>query len=101
MYLQWLRDLGGEPVFVGYPAAWDFMFIFYYLIRFTGQQPFQHSVLDIKSYAMRMLRKPFYKSTKRRMPKRWFGEQHHTHNALDDASGQGELFLNMLRESCS
>lgn len=26
-YLAWLKDLPGEPVFVGYPAAYDFMFV--------------------------------------------------------------------------
>jgi hypothetical protein len=73
--------------------------VHYYLVRFTGEPPFQHSALDIKTYAMALMRKPYLKSTKRRMPKRWFGEQHHTHKALDDAIGQGELFLNMLAEN--
>ncbi len=27
-YVAWLEDLPGLPVFVGYPAAYDFMFIY-------------------------------------------------------------------------
>ena len=30
--------LPGLPVFVGYPAAFDFMFVYWYLIRFVGPQ---------------------------------------------------------------
>lgn len=51
-YLAWLKKLPGKPVFVGYPAAYDFMFVYWYLIQFTGESPFSHSALDIKTYAM-------------------------------------------------
>lgn len=37
-YADWLKKLPGKPVFAGYPAAFDFMFIYWYLIRFTGRQ---------------------------------------------------------------
>jgi hypothetical protein len=34
------------------------------------------------------------------MPKRWFeGNRRHTHEALDDAIGQGELFIKMRAEN--
>jgi hypothetical protein len=95
-YLRWLEALPGKPVFVAYPAAFDFMFVYWYLIRFTGQSPFSHSALDIKTYAMALMGKEYRESTKRNMPKHWFGSQPHTHVALDDAIGQGELFCNML-----
>ena len=32
------------------------------------------------------------------MPKRWFGNGSHTHQALDDAVEQGKLFIRMLKE---
>ncbi len=38
-----------------------------------------------------------FDSTKRNMPRAWFGPGRHTHVALDDAIEQGELFCNMLR----
>jgi hypothetical protein len=58
-YSSWLKELPGPPVFVGYPAAFDFMFVYWYLIKFTGESPFSHSALDIKTYAMVLLQKPY------------------------------------------
>lgn len=98
-YLAWLKGLPGAPVFVAYPAAFDFMFIYWYLIRFTGESPFSHSALDIKTYAMALLKKNYRASTKRNMPARWFDKWRHTHRALDDAIEQGALFCNMLGEN--
>jgi len=97
-YVLWLKELPGKPVFVAYPAAFDFMFMYWYLIRFTGESPFSHSALDIKTYAMALLKKNYRDSTKQHMPKHWFDERPHTHLALDDAIEQGALFCNMLAE---
>ncbi len=98
-YLAWVKALPGRPVCVAYPATFDFMFVYWYLIRFTGESPFSHSALDIKTYAMALLGMPYRDSTKRNMPRRWFPVRPHTHVALDDAIEQGLLFCNMLRES--
>ena len=95
-YVAWLKSLPGRPVFVGYPAAYDFMFVYWYLIRFAGESPFSHSALDIKTYAMALLGTEYRESVKRNMPKNWFDNLPHTHVALDDAKGQGALFCNML-----
>jgi hypothetical protein len=97
-YHGWLKNLPGKPVFVGYPAAYDFLFVYWYLIKFVGDSPFSHSALDIKTYAMAMLGVPYREATKRNMPKRWFSSSSHTHVALDDAIEQGRLFCNMLAE---
>ncbi len=96
-YTDWLDALPGKPVFVGYPAAYDFLFVYWYLIRFTGRSPFAHSALDIKTYAMAVLGTDYRDSVKRRMPREWFGMSRHTHRALDDAIEQGELFCAILR----
>jgi hypothetical protein len=98
-YMSWLDGLPGKPVFVGYPAAFDFLFVYWYLMRFVGRSPFSHSALDIKTMAMVMLRKEYRHSTKKAMPKRWFDPLPHNHVALDDAIEQGALFCNMLAES--
>lgn len=100
-YVTWIRSLEGKPVFVGYPASFDFMFVYWYLIRFVGESPFGHSALDIKSFAMAVLKTNYRETTKRHMPKRWFDKIPHTHVAVDDAIEQGALFCNMLRESRS
>jgi hypothetical protein len=95
-YIAWLKALPGKPVFVGYPAAYDFLFVYWYLIRFAGESPFSHSALDIKTYAMAILGSDYRDSVKRNMPREWFDDLPHTHAALDDAIGQGALFCNLL-----
>lgn len=95
-YVAWIRSLPGKPVFVAYPAGYDFMFVYWYLMRFSGESPFGHSALDIKTYAMAKLGTEYRSSTKANMPRHWFGERRHTHIALDDAVEQGELFCKML-----
>ncbi len=97
-YVAWLRALPGEPVFVGYPVVFDYMFIQWYLHRFTGGSPFSFFALDIKTYAMALLKTEFRETTKAVMPAHWFDDLPHTHKALDDALEQGALFCNMLRE---
>jgi hypothetical protein len=95
-YQTWLGQLPGPPVFVGYPAAFDFMFVYWYLIRFTGSSPFSHSALDIKTYAMALLGTEYRRTVKRAMPRAWFDDSQHSHVALDDAIEQGSLFCSML-----
>ncbi|HEV2969808.1 MAG TPA: hypothetical protein VGY55_07445 [Pirellulales bacterium] len=95
-YLAWLKSLPGRPVFVGYPAAYDFMFVYWYSIRFSGESPFSHSALDLKTFAMATMGTEYRESVKRNMPKEWFDRLPHTHIAVDDAIEQGALFCNML-----
>ena len=96
-YVAWIKGLKGKPVFVAYPAGFDFLFIYWYLMRFVGESPFSHSALDMKSYAMAMLKTGYRDSTKRNMPNAWFDKLPHNHVALDDAIEQGALFCNMLK----
>jgi hypothetical protein len=95
-YVRWLKALPGKPVFVAYPAAYDFLFVYWYLMRFAGESPFSHSALDIKTYAMALLGSEYREAVKKNMPRAWFDPLPHTHVALDDAIGQGALFCNML-----
>ena len=97
-YAEWLDGLPGTPVFVGYPAAYDFLFVYWYLIRFAGRSPFSFSALDMKTLAMATLGTTFRDATKRNMPSHWFETKNHTHVALDDAIEQGYLFCRMLAE---
>jgi hypothetical protein len=98
-YVIWIKSLNDKPVFVAYPASFDFLFVYWYLMRFVGESPFGHSALDVKSFAMAVLKTDYRDSSKERMPKRWFDELPHSHVALDDAIEQGALFCNMLNES--
>jgi hypothetical protein len=95
-YVAWVKGLPGKPVFVAYPAGFDFLFVYWYLIRFAGESPFSHSALDIKTLAMAALGCGYRDATKRNMPKSWFDPLLHSHVALDDAIEQGALFCNIL-----
>ena len=97
-YVQWVKALPGKPVFVAYPAVFDFLFVYWYLIRFAGESPFSHSALDMKTLAMALLGTGYRDATTRNMPRHWFDPLPHTHLALDDAIEQGALFCNMLAE---
>jgi len=99
----WLEDLQitwkAKLVFVGYPATYDFMFTYWYLVRFTGfPAPFGFQGLDIKTLAATKLGIPFQEAAKRNFPKKWFEgiNQPHTHKAIDDAVEQGILFVNIM-----
>lgn len=98
-YAAWLRALPGRPVFVGYPVVFDFGFVSYYLAQFAGENPFGFAALDIRSFAMAVMRCDFKDVQKKRMPQEWFDDLPHTHIALDDAIEQGALFCNLLQLS--
>jgi hypothetical protein len=90
-------ELLPQPVFVGYPAGFDFLFVYWYLIKFTGTSPFSFSALDIKSYAMAVLNMPYRSINKRALGRFMEPDLQHTHVAVDDAVEQGYLFLNLLK----
>lgn len=100
-FSSWVNKQPGTPVFLGYPAGFDFSWVYWYLIHFTGNSPFSFSALDIKSYAMAVLKLPYRQSTKKNMPKHWFPKDKHTHVAVEDALAQGKLFINMMKEHLS
>ncbi len=98
-YVRWAKRLPGKPVFVAYPAGFDFTFVYWYLMRFAGESPFSFAALDVKTFAMAVLKKTFRKVSKRTMPRRWFDSSaKHSHVALDDAIEQGAMFCRMLAE---
>lgn len=92
-FCDWLEGLPGKPVFVGYPASFDFLFAYWYCIRFVGRCPFGFAALDMKTLAWALLGGQFRGMSKRRMPRGWFkGAPEHDHRALTDADGQAVLF---------
>lgn len=101
-FVEWVKTVCKErhakPVFVAYPAGFDFTFVYWYMMTFAGESPFSFSCLDMKSYAMAKLKTGFREVTKRNMPKRWFPKKNkHPHVALEDAIEQGWMFVEMLK----
>lgn len=95
----WVRALEGTPVFVAYPAGFDFTFVDIYLHLFTGGSPFRHSAFDMKTAAMLLGGVDYHEADSRLISTRWPSEQRHTHVALDDAIEHGQQFVAMLAET--
>lgn len=93
------REIEARPVFVAYPLGFDWSFVHWYFEHYLGPKsdPFGFSnALDIKTFFMAKSGHALLGSLKRNMPKSIRSvETPHTHNAKDDAVGQGELFANL------
>ena len=90
----WLDQVadGGRPIFVGFNAPFDWMFVADYLHRYLGRNPFGISALDLKSvYMGREGIQRWEETGKRWVLERYPTERRVTHNALDDAQAQAEL----------
>ena len=97
---QWVREQAGDckPVLVAYPVAFDWSFLYWYFERFAASgSPFGFSsCLDIKTLYQASAGTVHAESGKDAMPASLIPESPHTHNALDDAIEQGELFANVF-----
>ena len=97
---SWIKSVCGEenrPVFVAFNATFDWSFVNYYFHRFSERNPFGISGLDIKAYCMGMKACSWGETTKRKLDQRFKSKRKHTHNALDDAIEQAEIFEKMLK----
>jgi DNA polymerase III epsilon subunit-like protein len=96
----WIEHLaaGHRAVLVAYPVAFDWAFLYWYFERFVPQgSPFGHSsCLDIRTQYQALAGTVFDRSGKTAMPAFLLPVAPHTHNALDDAVEQGELFANLM-----
>ncbi|WP_369274257.1 3'-5' exoribonuclease [Streptomyces sp. R11] len=98
-FTRWVREVSGDaqPVMCGYPASYDWTFLYWYLIRFTGASPFGHSgCLDMKTLYATKAGLPLRAVAKGTMPRELLSRRRHTHHALDDAVEQAELFANLM-----
>jgi hypothetical protein len=100
LFVDWVEQLPGKPIAVAWPAAFDFAFVNYYCHRFAGRNPLGHACLDIRSYANGLLQHPGYRGTPDLNVPEIAGNIGTTglrdHHALDDAIGQGRLFMQLL-----
>lgn len=83
---------GRRPLFLGFNAPFDWMFVSDYFHRFLGRNPFGHSALDVKSFYMGFMRVPWEKTRMAAITTRPL-----RHDALEDALDQADLFLDILK----
>jgi hypothetical protein len=99
-YLGWIKALPGEVALVAYPASYDFMFIYWYLKRYTGERPFGWSGLCSRTYAMCMLKKKSWVNfSKDDIPDKYKSKHPHDHTPLNDAIQQGQEFAAMYYDN--
>jgi DNA polymerase III epsilon subunit-like protein len=99
---EWLmRSIPREqpPVFVGFNAAFDWMFVADYFHRFLGRNPFGHKALDIKALFMGATAAPWDDTGFADIAAHCALEQQTlSHDALEDARVQAALLRSLLGE---
>lgn len=97
---EWVCEIAGpaRPVLVGYPLAFDWMFLHWYFVRFAaGGSPFGYaSCLDIKTIFQQKAGVVLDDMDLDSLPPELQPVRPHTHNALDDAIRQAELLQKLL-----
>lgn len=89
----------GAPVFSAFNATFDWMFTHWYFEHFLGRDPFGISGWDIKAYYLGVVKKLRWSdSRKSKIQKRFLSNKPHTHNALDDAIEQADIFRKLRDE---
>ena len=99
---SWLLEVlpaGKHPVFAGFNAPFDWMFVNDYFHRFLGHNPFGYAAIDIKSYYMGLARVPWAETTMKFLGKRYLNRPALIHHALIDAIDQGQIFRKILLEA--
>lgn len=97
---KWVYDraAGGVPVLVAYPLSFDWAWLYWYFTCFseTGS-PFNHSrCFDLKTAYAVKAGAPIAVSGRSQLPPELQGHHPHTHNALDDAIEQAEIFAKIF-----
>jgi DNA polymerase III epsilon subunit-like protein len=101
-FAQWVQEItaGSTPVFVGLNASFDWSFVNYYFHRFVGNNPFGFTALDIKSLFMGASGCSWHDTRSSNMKRILSAKSEGTHDALEDARYQAELFR-LIRSSLS
>lgn len=88
-FAKWLKEMcKSRPMFFSDNNGFDWQFINWYFIHFTGKNPFGFSSTNLGSLYKGMVKDTFKNFKHLRKTK-------HTHNPVDDALGNAEALLHM------
>jgi hypothetical protein len=97
---SWVREAAGaaRPVLVAYPLSFDWTWLYWYFVRFSADgSPFKHSCcFDIKTAFAVKAKLPISESGRTRIASFLRSTREHTHNALEDAIEQAEVFAKVF-----
>lgn len=98
---KWVRQIAGtaKPVLVAYPLSFDWAWLYWYFVRYSEDgSPFGHSsCFDLKTALSVKSRAPIAVSGRSKLSPSLRSNRPHTHNALDDAIEQAEIFANVFQ----
>jgi len=100
-FADWVAEVvptGGRAVFVGFNAAFDWMFVADYFERYVGRNPFGYTALDIKAFAMGRLGCTWAETSMRVLGPKYLSGRPLAHHALSDAQDQAALFRALYAE---
>ncbi|MGO9762494.1 MAG: 3'-5' exoribonuclease domain-containing protein [Solirubrobacteraceae bacterium] len=99
-FVDWIAELADKdrPIVCAYPAGFDWMFLYWYLQSYASDQSSLRfsSVLDVKTMYAVKARVPFERAGLDDLPPFLRSSRRHTHNALDDALQQADVFANIF-----
>jgi DNA polymerase III epsilon subunit-like protein len=97
---EWVTKVAGKgrPVLVAYPLSFDWSWLYWYFVRFAkAGSPFRHSrCFDIKTAIAVKGHLPISEASRPKLFPFLQSSHAHTHNALDDAAEQAEIFAKVF-----
>jgi hypothetical protein len=97
---EWIHRIAGagRPVLVAYPLSFDWSWLYWYFVRFNPEgSPFSHSqCFDLKTAFAIKANRTIAESGRSKLLPSLRSLKTHSHNALDDASEQAEVFANLF-----
>jgi len=100
-FADWIAEVvpdGHRPVFVGFNAAFDWMFVADYFERYLGRNPFGYTALDMKAFAMGRLGSTWAGTSMSVLAPKYLSGRPLAHHALSDAQDQAALFRALYAE---
>ena len=83
---------------VAYPLSFDWSWLYWYFVRFSDSgSPFGYSrCFDIKTAVAVKAHLPIANAGRAQLPQWLSSDRKHSHNALDDAKEQAEIFAKVF-----
>lgn len=99
VWVDEVRQLGELPVFLAYPATFDFAWCLAYGRKFASRDwKFGFSGFCMQSFAAAILNVPFSQARSKNWPRAWKSHtSSHTHIAVQDAVEQAKTFIEMRK----
>ena len=98
-FKTWIRKVVPEnqcPIFVAFNAPFDWMFVNEYFHKYLRYNPFGHAALDMKSFYMALTGSSWREASLVNVSEKFLDGHEISHNALEDALDQAEIFRFMI-----